>query len=242
MANSINVDSNTLRLMRISTDFYELARSKKQDILDPRQQCLIRFNNCTKHDLISLWLDFNARPKRYATIRPAHYVDVDTWINHNWIFKCGDSSGIDDDLASVRIMAIPDNCLESYAHGNRIFDNGTQDLSERLICGLCRFLYKNHSDLSKQNCCHLSGAPFPLDKLATTFSPSYIYCCNHKTHDSSGTQMRHNVYLVEPFPSLKELCFEVLVDRIHDNVFEGQPDTLSREFINFNCLRKYNLH
>lgn len=49
-------------------------------------RAFVRFINKTQRTVQITWLDFHGNPIPYRTLKPNEYVDVDTYINHAWIF------------------------------------------------------------------------------------------------------------------------------------------------------------
>lgn len=189
-----------------------------------KSKCLIRFNNCTRYKLVPFWIDFKGQPIEYPALPRGASINLDTYRSHLWYFKPikdtesfrrNNSSSPTNKLDCVKILAIPESTVElSTIRELHLNDELTNPIPQ-LNCPLCKFYIKKYAKrLSRSTPCpHLTGgAKFSLTDIDcrrewSLYNSNYIYSCNENTHCQEHSQTRQNIYLVEVFYNLKELCF-----------------------------------
>lgn len=51
------------------------------------EKIYLRFMNKTKRKANVVWIDYEGVPKKYCTLDPDQFVDVNTFVSHPWIFE-----------------------------------------------------------------------------------------------------------------------------------------------------------
>lgn len=52
-----------------------------------RQPAFIRFKNNTCYDVEIIWINIDNKEKTYNFLAPEHFIDVNTYSTHPWIFR-----------------------------------------------------------------------------------------------------------------------------------------------------------
>lgn len=115
-------------------------------------------------------------------------------------------------------------------------------MNNTLICSLCKYFVKSYAkEPMKVPCPHFTGeAKFSVSDVvgqsgASRFSPNYFFSCTSQTHRRDHSTKRRNIFLVEPFYSLRERCFLALKDLIGntDLCKMNLPLSLQEDYIEF---------
>lgn len=235
-------------------------------------KCLVRFHNCTPYKVIPFWLDFKGFPIMYPPLNRGSSLNIDTYLSHLWFFKALVSRIVSNTSAMTTVLAIPEEALDSSCNviqnnflplETKSTTNQSQNQNDdrsslrdvalgannTLLCSLCKHIWKKYSRIPlKVPCQHFTGeaklfTPDLSSRSSYNSLGSYIYSCSEDTHNSLHSRHRLNVYLVEPFYSLRERCFFTLKDKINnsDIVNLNLPLSLQRDYIQFiTSMKKLN--
>lgn len=72
--------------------------------LKTSERVYVRFFNKTTRLADVYWVDFEGAPVKYHTLEPDAFVDIDTFVNHPWIFKdhcTRDKLAVNNDLCFI---------------------------------------------------------------------------------------------------------------------------------------------
>lgn len=222
-----------------------------------KSKCLVRFHNCTAHRVTPYWIDFKGQPIKYSALDRGKSINLDTYSNHLWFFKQENSTTRSithtTDNPNIKILAIPEESIDvsalklASASLKPVKQSDKESwltdciLTTNTCCPLCKYLFTRH--LLKPNqvpCPHLYGeSKFTVsDFNARTYSSdfsSYIYSCNDEAHRSEHSKTRRNIYLVQSFRNLRELCFIKLNSSQELSSIQelNLPKSLEREYIQF---------
>lgn len=224
-------------------------------------KCLITFHNCTRYKIIPIWIDFKSQPIEYRTLPRGSSMAMNTFMTHLWYFKVVSDNHNDRDQNvstsrpdQVKILAIPEETIKLSAAKQSNDKTTAQNLvlgkNNLLICPLCKFLLRQFSrEPTKIPCPHLKGKKFLLSDMNcqnwSNYNSTYIYSCNENTHREEHSQVRRNIYLVEVFYNLKELCFMRLRDSSDNKMVLRNaqlPASLRADYVQFiSSIKKLDL-
>lgn len=200
-------------------------------------KCQIKFVNCTSHKVVIYWVDFKGRLIEYARFsKLGDFVDVNTYVSHLWIFRSGE-----DNPQSIQLLAVPEDILDTSKQDQQVGQtNEASWILENLRCHHCRTLEHGRS------CPHMTGnAKFSISDDHPSISSTNIYRCSVKNHEQEHSRHRRNIYLVEPFLSLRERCFVALRNQLKENsdMFNIElPTSLKRDYFEFIVLPEETGH
>lgn len=246
---ALNINAKTNDIRRL----YEILRSElrspfpKSPHSISSNRCLIRFHNCTPFKITPFWIDFKGAPVKYQSIS-CSFLDINTSVSHLWFFKAKKAENLDPH--KVKVLAVTEETLDSLCRDPNFIDTyyrpKSNDESNFLdLCALCLYVRDNFSKLpilkmSNTACPHKTGDSKLLYsnnqcRSWQPLDPSYIYTCDDSAHRLEHATKRRNVYLVEPFFSLRELCFLALEKNIEHTeiVCFGLPESLQKEYLSF---------
>lgn len=166
--------------------------------------------------------------------------------------------GIKPDVTPLKVLAIPQEILQSICNSPKSLSSilPSKQLEDSLdetsisntvpVCPMCKYIVEHQSKDDKKvrgrllDCGHLKGSSrfsiLDLDCVSKSkCKPSYIYSCSEETHREDHSQFRRDIYLVEPFLSLRERCFYALDEMFHnsDIVNISLPVSLQKEYLQF---------
>lgn len=217
-------------------------------------RCLIRFHNCTPYKITPFWIDHRGLAFEYTTLNFATSLNLDTYVSHLWLFRAEKlddlCNGDHQKTEPKKILAVPEETLDFlWKEGGlstNFIDANYQPLSNEEsncsnLCALCKYVKDCFSrEPTKTICPHYTGeAKFSHSgKSCQGLCPSYIYTCDGYTHKPDHATKRRNIYLVEPFFSLRERCFLTLEKHINDTEIVGLdlPVSLQREYLRFRLI------
>lgn len=234
---------NLIEILRSELRSIKCTRAFSNQISN---RCSIRLHNCTPYRVTPFWIDHKGLPLEYPTLNFAAFLDLDTYVSHLWFFKTHriESTASNDQTESKKVLALPEEILDLLCKENKLSTSfiGANYQSELngesncfSLCALCKHVKEHFSIVpTKVICPHYSGeAKFSCSDKS--WQGCYIYTCDDNTHKSDHATRRRNIYLVEPFFSLRERCFLTLEKHINDTEIVGLdlPVSLQREYLRF---------
>lgn len=207
-----------------------------------RDKCLIKFVNRTCLNVDLFWLDFHGLPKYYGTLRPGAFLDMDTYIEHIWLLRAQrdqanlsindhkDSSPRPKDQADFRwgpkrrrLVAIPEEVMMNSVAEHGFVANDSQD-NEVGFQGISDTLPSRSSNSESSTQQFVS---------CRQTARRCLYSCKEKDHIPSHCTSRRNIYIYEPFYSLKEWCFLSLPGTRVFQYRDDVPNVIQRDYIDY---------
>lgn len=213
--------------------------------LDEKDICLVNFNNCTSTPIYVLWINFTGTIFEYALLRPCDTITIKTYVAHVWTFKVCDIQGSPTGRSDRRLVALPEDKYINYLKERRgatnladprVMASNQQVPTARRRCPLCKSVDKNIGFASQIPCFHVTTqVKFSLPKGLELNRLKYFYVCSHAEHKPKHSQNYRNIFIVEPFQTLKELCFAALQpgDAVKNMHSAHIPGDVIQEFIEF---------
>lgn len=225
--------------------------------------CRVKFHNCTPYRVTPYWIDFRGRPIKYPTLKLGQAINIDTYVSHLWFFKAQEANSADEtclnSLGLTKVVAVPEDALKFISDkqylailpndGSRsAIQETVMGVNNNLICSLCKVILKKYPHTSvKVPCKHFTGearlSASDLDYKSwssSNYPGAYIYSCTEDTHRRYHAQCRRDVYLVEPFYSLRERCYLTLMDNLNEQHIArlNLPLSLQNDYLQFIAIQR----